>query len=227
MGAHLHKHILVMHHKHPGNIGHDPKSLELVLLPLWQQVIDGVPQLVMISVAVGGDHLPCSVSYCIPVSGPEGWTLVLAEHIGSADDLHDCLVLFSARAQNSLDSELWRSGDVDAVQQIPQSASGDQGFISKSFDLVGIVERLILLGIALRSVVFIFFTFSLVALFFFLLVVFFPLLVMVIILRHMLSFMCVFPCRYCDHNLKGFLPLSNVLRGVDMQLWLRWHIPWC
>jgi hypothetical protein len=104
-----------MHHKHPGNNGIDPRSLELVLLPLWQQVIDGVPQLVMISTAVGGDRLPCSISYCILVSGPEGWTLVSAEHIRSTDDLHDCLALFSTRAWNSLDSELWRSGDVDAV----------------------------------------------------------------------------------------------------------------
>jgi hypothetical protein len=46
---------------------------------------------------------------------------VLVEHIGSSKDLHDCLVLFSARARNSLDSELLRSGDVDAVQQISQS----------------------------------------------------------------------------------------------------------
>jgi hypothetical protein len=104
--AHHHKHILVMHNKHPGNIGLDPRSLKPVLLPLWQQVIDGVPQLVMISVAIGGDRLPCSISYCILVSGPEGWTLMLAEHIRSAIDLHDCLVLFSASAQNSLDSEL-------------------------------------------------------------------------------------------------------------------------
>jgi hypothetical protein len=71
MGAHLHKHILVMDHKHPGNIGLDPRNLELVFLPLWQQVIDDVPQLVMISAAVGGDRLPCSVSYYIQVSGPE------------------------------------------------------------------------------------------------------------------------------------------------------------
>jgi hypothetical protein len=56
---------------HPGNIGCHPRSLEVVLLPLWKQVIDGVPQLVMISAVVGGDHLPCSVSYCILVSGPE------------------------------------------------------------------------------------------------------------------------------------------------------------
>jgi hypothetical protein len=67
-------------------------------------VVDGVPKLVMISMAIGGDRLPCSISYCILVSGLEGWSLVSAEHIRSAEDLHDCLILFSARAQNSLDS---------------------------------------------------------------------------------------------------------------------------
>jgi hypothetical protein len=104
------------------------------------------------------------------------------EHIGSADDLRDCLVLFLARAQNSLDSELWCSGDVDAVLQIPQSIGGDRGFISKSFDLVGVVERLVPLGVAPRSVVFIFFAFSLVALFFFFLVVFFlPIIIVVVV----------------------------------------------
>jgi hypothetical protein len=87
-----------MHHKNHGNISLDTRSLELVLLPLWQQVIYGVPQLIMISVAVCCDRLPSSVSYCIQVSGPEGWTLVSAEHIESTDDLHDCLVLFLARA---------------------------------------------------------------------------------------------------------------------------------
>jgi hypothetical protein len=133
---------------------------------------------------------------------------VSAEHIGSTDDLHDCLVLFSARVQNSLDSELWWSGDVDVVQQIPQSASGDWGFISKSSDLVGIMECLVLLGVAPRSVVFIFFAFSLVATFFFFLIVFFLLLVMVVVLRHLLSFLRVFPCRYYDHNLEWILLLG-------------------
>jgi hypothetical protein len=210
-----------MHHKHSGNIGLDAKSLELVLLPLRQQVIDGVPQLIMISAAVGGDCLPCNVNYCILVTGPEGWTLVSAEHIRSTDDLHDCLVLFSARAQNSLDSELWRSGDVVAVQQIPQSTGGDWGFISKSFDLISVIECLVLLGVALGSVVFIFFTFNLVALFFFFfLIVFFFLLVMVIVLQELLSFLRVFSCQYRDHNLEGVLPLRKVLRGVGLRLWL-------
>jgi hypothetical protein len=84
------------------------------------------------------------------------------------------------------------------------------------------MERLILLDVALRSVVFIFFAFNLVALFFFFfLIVFFLLLAMVIILWHLLSFLHVFPYRYCDHNLEGVLPLRNVLRGVVLRLWLR------
>jgi hypothetical protein len=126
--------------------------------------------------------MPCNVSYRILTSGPEGWSLVSAKHIGSAEDLHDCLILFLARARNSLDSDLWRSGDVDAVQQIPQSASGDRGFISKSFDLIDVVECLILLSVDPSSVVFIIFAFSLVALFFFVLIVFFLSLVMVVVL---------------------------------------------
>jgi hypothetical protein len=136
----------------------------------------------MIYAAIGGDCLPCSVIYSIQVSDPEGWTLVMAEHVRSADDLHDCLVLFSSRARNSLDSELQRSGHVDAVQQIPHSASGDQGFISKSLDLISIMERLVLLGFTPKSIVFIIFAFSLVALLFFFLVVFFlPMIIVVVV----------------------------------------------
>jgi hypothetical protein len=88
------------------------------------------------------------------------------------------------------------------------------------------MEHLILLDVVLRSVVFIFFAFSLAALFFFFHIVFFLLLVMVVVLRHMLSFLRVFPCWYYDHNLERVLPLSNVLRGVGLRLWLEWHIPW-
>jgi hypothetical protein len=190
-------------------------------------VVDDVPKLIMISAAVGGDRLPCSVSYCILASGPKGWSLVSAKHIGSAEDLHDCLILFSAKVWNSLDFELSRSGDVDAVQQIPHSASGDRGFISKSFDLISVVVRLILLGVAPRSVVFIIFTFSLVALFFFLVVFFLPMIVIVVVvLRQLwLFYRCslrFLSLRCHDHNLKWFL----LLRRVMMRLLLRWHVPW-
>jgi hypothetical protein len=85
-------------------------------------------------------------------------------------------------------------------QQIPQSASGDRGFISKSFDFIGVVGYLVLLSVAPRSVVFIFFAFSLVA-------TFFLLLVTVVVLWHRWSFLRVFPCWYCDYNLEWFLLL--------------------
>jgi hypothetical protein len=74
--------------------------------------------------------------------------------------------------------------------------------------------------VAPRSVVFIFFSFTLVATFFFL-IVFFLLLVMVVVLRHWLSFLRVFPYRYCDHNLERFI----LLRRVVLRFLLRWHIP--
>jgi hypothetical protein len=213
-----------MNHQYLGDICLDPRSFELVLLPLRQQVRDGVLQLLMISMVVGGDHLPCSVSYCILVCGSKSWTLVTAEHIRSTEDLYDYLVLFSSRAWNSFDSELWQSGDVEAVQQIPQSVGGDRRFISGSLDLVAIMVCLILLIVTQRSVIFIIFTFSLVALFFFLLIVFFFLMnvVVVVVLRQLLSFLRVFSRRYRDHDLKGVLLLRNVLRRVGLRLWQWW-----
>jgi hypothetical protein len=168
------------------------------------------------------------------MSATASWQVVLkalvsAEHIGSTEDLHDCLILFLARVWNSLDSKLWRSGDVDAVQQISQSASGDRGFISKSFDHVGVVERLVLLGVAPRSVVFIIFAFSLVALFFFLLIVFLlPMIIIVVIVLQQLWLFYRCSLRFLslmchDHNLEWFL----LLRRVVLRLLLRQHIPWC
>jgi hypothetical protein len=103
------------------------------------------------------------------------------------------------------------------VQEIPQFASGDQGFISKSFDLIGVMERLILLGIAPRSVVFIIFAFILVALFFFFLIVFFlpMIIVLVIVLRQLwLFYRCslrFLSLRCHDHNLEWFLLLRRVV----------------
>jgi hypothetical protein len=92
------------------------------------------------------------------------------------------------------------------------------------------VQRLILLSVAPRSVVFIIFTFNLVALFFFffLLVVFFlPVIVVVlVVLRQLwLFYQCslrFLSLRCHDHNLEWFL----LLRRVMLWLLLRRHIPW-
>jgi hypothetical protein len=103
--------------------------------------------------------------------------------------------------------------------EIPQPAAGDRSFIFGGLDLVSIVEHLILLGVAQRSVVFIIFGFRLVALFFFLIVFFFLMIVVVVvILWQLLSFLHVFCYQYHDHNVEEVLPLRNVLRGVGLRL---------
>jgi hypothetical protein len=73
------------------------------------------------------------------------------------------------------------------------------------------VERNVFLNVAPKSVVFIIFAFSLVALFFFLLIVLFLLLVRVVVLQHRLSFLRVFPGWYYDHNLQRFILLRRVV----------------
>jgi hypothetical protein len=92
------------------------------------------------------------------------------------------------------------------------------------------MEHLVLLSVAPRSVVFIIFTFSLVALFFFfffLIVFFLPtIVIVVVVLRQLwLFYRCsvrLLSLRYHDHNLEWFL----ILRRVVLQLLLRRHIPW-
>jgi hypothetical protein len=91
------------------------------------------------------------------------------------------------------------------------------------------VEHLVLLSVAPRSVVFIIFTFSLVALFFFffLIVFFLPtIVIVVIVLRQLwLFYRCsvrLLSLRHHDHNPEWFL----ILRRVVLRLLLRRHIPW-
>jgi hypothetical protein len=101
------------------------------------------------------------------------------------------------------------SGEVLMLMQFSKflySASGDRGFISKRLDVVGVMEHLVLLGVAPKSVVFIIFTFSLIALFFFLIVFFLMIVVVVVVLRQLLSFLRVFCCRYHDHISKESSP---------------------
>jgi hypothetical protein len=90
------------------------------------------------------------------------------------------------------------------------------------------VECLVLLGVAPRSVVFIIFAFSLVALFFFFLIVFFlpMIIIVVVVLRQLwLFYRCSlrFSSLRChNHNLEWFL----LLRRVMLWLLLRRHVPW-
>jgi hypothetical protein len=124
---------------------------------LIQKLVDGILQLVMMCAVEGGDRLPCSVSYHIFVSCSEGWTHVPADHIQLIEGLHNCSILFLPLACDSLDFELWSSGDVDVAQQIPQSTCGNQCFIPKGLYLIGFMVHLLLLKITQMSLILIVF----------------------------------------------------------------------
>jgi hypothetical protein len=79
----------VVYHLHPGNILPHPIGLELILLPVGQEVVDGVlqPTLVAMDPRCGG--LPSDNDNSITTRGPESWSLVSAEDSGSEENLYD------------------------------------------------------------------------------------------------------------------------------------------
>jgi hypothetical protein len=49
MSAQLHYHILVVYHLHHGDIPFHPVGLELIFLPIGQEVVDRVLQLALVA----------------------------------------------------------------------------------------------------------------------------------------------------------------------------------
>jgi hypothetical protein len=93
MSAQLHRHILVVYHLHPGDIPFHPVGLELIFLPVGQEVVDRVLQLALVAMDTRCDGLPSGISNSIAVRSPESWSLVSAEDPGSKENLCDGLEL--------------------------------------------------------------------------------------------------------------------------------------
>jgi hypothetical protein len=89
MSAQLHHHILEMYHLHPGNILLYPIVLELILLPVGQEVVDRVLQPTLVAIDPRCDGLPGDINNSIAARGPESWSLVSAEDSGSEENLCD------------------------------------------------------------------------------------------------------------------------------------------
>jgi hypothetical protein len=75
MSAQLHHHILVVYHLHPRDIPFHPVGLELVFLPVGQEVVDRVLQLALIAMDPRCDGLPGGIS--IAARSPESWSMGL------------------------------------------------------------------------------------------------------------------------------------------------------
>jgi hypothetical protein len=83
----------VVYHLHPGDILFHPVGLELIFLPVGQEVVDRVLQPALIAMDPRCDGLSGGISNSIAVRSPESWSLVSAEDFGSKENLCDGLEL--------------------------------------------------------------------------------------------------------------------------------------
>ncbi len=95
MSAQLHRHIPLVYHLHPRDIPLHPIGLELILLPVGQEVVDRVLQLTLVASEPRCDGLSGGIGNIITARGPESWSLVSAEDSGSEENLCDGLELHS------------------------------------------------------------------------------------------------------------------------------------
>jgi hypothetical protein len=89
MSAQLHRHILVVYHLHPGDILLHPVGLELILLPIEQEVVDRVLQPMLVPTDPRCEGLLGGIGNSITARGLESWSLVSAEDSGSKENLCD------------------------------------------------------------------------------------------------------------------------------------------
>jgi hypothetical protein len=89
MSAQLHRHILVVYHLHPGDILLHPIGLELILLPVRQEVVDRVLQLMLVATDPRCDGLLGGIGNIIAARGPKSGSLVSAVDSGSEEKLCD------------------------------------------------------------------------------------------------------------------------------------------
>jgi hypothetical protein len=93
MSAQLHRHILVVYHLDPGDIIIHPVGLELILLPLGQEVVGRVLQPMLVATDPQCDGLSGGIDNSITARGPESWSLVSAEDSGSEENICDGIEL--------------------------------------------------------------------------------------------------------------------------------------
>jgi hypothetical protein len=79
----------VVYHLRPRNILLHPIGLELILLPVGQEVVDEVLQPTLVAMDLRCDGLPGGIGNSITARGPESWSLVSAEDSGSKENLYD------------------------------------------------------------------------------------------------------------------------------------------
>jgi hypothetical protein len=83
----------VVYHLHPGDIPFHPVGLELIFLPVGQEVVDRVLQSTLIAMDPRCDGLLGGIGNSITARGPESGSLVSVDDSGSEENLCDGLEL--------------------------------------------------------------------------------------------------------------------------------------
>jgi hypothetical protein len=92
----------VVYHLYPGDIPFHPVGLELIFLPVGQEVVDRVLQSTLIAMDPRCDGLPGGIGNSITVRDPESWSLVSLEDSGSEENLYDGFELHHPKRGTSL-----------------------------------------------------------------------------------------------------------------------------
>jgi hypothetical protein len=106
----------VVYHLHPGDILLHLGGLEIVLLPLRQEMVDGVLQPTMVTMAPIGDGLPGGISHNLTGRCSEHWSLVPADDPGPVEDLCNGLEFHTPWTRDSLDPISGGRGDAQVSQ---------------------------------------------------------------------------------------------------------------
>jgi hypothetical protein len=155
MSPQLHRHILVVYHLHPGDILLLPIGLELIPLPVGQEVVDRVLQLTLVAMDPRCDGLPGGIGNIIATRGPESWSLVSAEDSGSEENLCDGFELHPPWTRDFLDPVPGSGDDTQVPQQCSKPTGENWSFDPEGLHLIRILVHLLVLGVARGRVLFV------------------------------------------------------------------------
>jgi hypothetical protein len=147
MSAQLHRHILVLYHLHPGNILPHPIGLELILVTIGQEVVDGVLHPTLVAIDQRCDGLPGGISNSVTMRGPESWSLVSAEDSRSKENICDGFELHPPWMRDFLDPVPGSGGDAQVLQQSSKPAGENWSFGPERLHLILILVHLLILGV--------------------------------------------------------------------------------
>jgi hypothetical protein len=146
MSAQLHRHILVVCHLYHGDILLHPIGLELILLPVGQEVVDGVLQPTLVA-SDRCDGLPGGIGNSITARGPESWSLVSVEDSGSEKNLYNGFELHPPWTWDLLSPVPGGGGDAQVLQQSSKPTGENWSFDPEGLHLIRISVHLLILSV--------------------------------------------------------------------------------